>query len=47
MEKDFQEIAETLNVLVNDGSREGAYTLDLYAPPKLTTEIIQLPTLEP
>ena len=42
-----QEETETLNVLVNDGSRVGAYTLDLYAPPKLTSEITQLPTLEP
>ena len=35
-----QEEIETLNVLVNDGSRAGAYTLDLYAPPKLISEII-------
>ena len=42
-----QEETETLNVLVNDGSRVGASTLDLYAPPKLTSEITQLPTLEP
>ena len=47
MEQDSQERTETLNVLVNDGSRVGAYILDLYAPPKLTSEIIQLPTLEP
>ena len=47
VEKDSQEITKTSNVLVNDGSRVGAYTLDLYAPPKLTSEIIQLPTLEP
>ena len=47
VEQDSQKRTETLNVLVNDGSRVGAYTLDLYAPPKLTSEIIQLPTLEP
>ena len=43
----FQEVIETLNVLVIDGSSVGAYTLDLVAPPKLTSEITQLPTLEP
>ncbi|CAI5710959.1 unnamed protein product [Peronospora effusa] len=42
-----QEVTETLNVLVNDGSNVGAYTLDLIAPPKLTSEITQLPTIEP
>ena len=42
-----QEESETVNVLVNDGSSVGAYTLDLIAPPKLTSEITQLPTLEP
>ena len=36
-----------MNVLVIDGSSVGAYTLDLIAPPKLTSEITQLPTLEP
>ena len=41
-----QEKTETLNVLVNDGSRIGTYQLDLIAPPKTTSEIIQLPTLE-
>uniref|UniRef100_A0AAV1UF83 Reverse transcriptase n=2 Tax=Peronospora matthiolae TaxID=2874970 RepID=A0AAV1UF83_9STRA len=41
-----QGITETLNVLVNDGSTVGAYTLDLIAPPKLTSDITQLPTLE-
>ena len=46
VEINSQEITETLNVLVNVGSRVGAYTLDLYAPPKSTSEIIQLPTLE-
>lgn len=33
--KGFQEEPNTLNVLVNDGSRVDAYTLDLYAPPNL------------
>ena len=47
VEKGSQEETETLNVLVNDGSSVGAYTLDLIAPPKLTSEITQLPTLEP
>ena len=47
VEQDSQERTETLNVLVNDESRVGAYTLELYAPPKLTSEIIQLPTLKP
>ena len=42
-----QEDTETLNLLVNDGSSVGAYTLDLIAPPKSTSEITQLPTLEP
>uniref|UniRef100_A0AAV1VFX5 Reverse transcriptase domain-containing protein n=1 Tax=Peronospora matthiolae TaxID=2874970 RepID=A0AAV1VFX5_9STRA len=41
-----QEMTETLNVIVNNGSSVGAYTLDLIAPPKLTSEITQLPTLE-
>ena len=36
-----------MNVLVNDGSSVGAYTLDLIAPPKSTSEISQFPTLEP
>ena len=39
------EITETLNVLVNDGSRIGSHTLDLTAPPKLTLEITLLPPL--
>ena len=47
VEKNSQEQTETLNVLVNDGSRVGAYTLDLFAPPKSTSEILQLPTLGP
>ena len=41
-----QEKTETLNVLVNDGSSIGTHQLDLIAPPKTTSEIIQLPTLE-
>ena len=45
-EKVSQKETETLNVLVNDGSSVGAYTLDLIAPPKLTSEITRLPTLE-
>ena len=36
-----------MNVLINDGSRVGAYTLDLFAPPKSTSEVTQVPTLEP
>uniref|UniRef100_M4BWN0 RxLR effector candidate protein n=1 Tax=Hyaloperonospora arabidopsidis (strain Emoy2) TaxID=559515 RepID=M4BWN0_HYAAE len=47
VEKGSQEETETLNVLVNEGSSVGAYTLDLIAPPKLNSEITQLPTLEP
>ena len=48
VETSFQEKeTETLNVLANDGSSVVAYTLDLIAPPKLTSEITQLPTLEP
>uniref|UniRef100_A0AAV1TEB8 Uncharacterized protein n=1 Tax=Peronospora matthiolae TaxID=2874970 RepID=A0AAV1TEB8_9STRA len=39
-------MTETLNVTVNNGSSVGAYTLDLIAPPNLTSEITQLPTLE-
>ena len=42
-----QEVTETINVLVNDGTRVGASTLELVAPPKLTSEITALPTLEP
>ena len=37
---------KTLNVLVNGGSSVGAYTIDLVAPPKLTSEITQFSTLE-
>ena len=39
------EITETLNVLANDGSSIGSYKLDLIAPPRLTSEITQLPPL--
>ena len=46
-EKGSQKETETLNVLVKDGSGVGAYTLDLIAPPKLTSKITQSPTLEP
>ena len=41
-----QEETETLNVLVNDGSSLGAFTLDMIAPPKLNLEIPQFPTPE-
>ena len=44
MEKGSHEETETFNVLINDGSSVSAYTLDLIAPPKLTSEITQLPT---
>ena len=47
MEKGSQEGTETLNVLVNDGSSVGAYILNPIAPSKLSSEIPQLPTLEP
>ena len=47
VEKGSQEETETLNVLVNDGSSVGAYTLDLVVPPRLTSEITQLLMLEP
>ena len=42
MEKNSQEGTEILNVLVNDGSRVGAYTHNLHAPAKLTSEMKQL-----
>ena len=42
-----QEITETSNVLVNDGSRIGSHTLDLIAPPKLTSESLSYPPPEP
>ena len=45
VEMGSQEVPETLNVLVKDGSSVDAYTLDLIAPPKSTSEITQLPTL--
>uniref|UniRef100_A0AAV1VFY4 Uncharacterized protein n=1 Tax=Peronospora matthiolae TaxID=2874970 RepID=A0AAV1VFY4_9STRA len=41
-----QQVPETLNVLVNDGSVVGAYTLDLVTPPKSASEVVKLPTLE-
>ena len=46
METISHEITETMNVLVNDVSSIGACTLDLIDPPKLTSEITQLRTLE-
>ena len=45
MEISSNETTQTLNVLVNDGSSIGSHTLDLIAPPKLTSEITQLPSL--
>ena len=47
MEKGTQEETETLNVLVKEGSSVGTYTINLIVTPKLTSEITQLPTLEP
>uniref|UniRef100_A0AAV1VII2 Uncharacterized protein n=1 Tax=Peronospora matthiolae TaxID=2874970 RepID=A0AAV1VII2_9STRA len=41
-----QEKTESVNVLVNDGSSVGAYTLDLVTPPKSASEVVKLPTLE-
>ena len=44
MEISLHEITETLNDLVSEGSSIGScYTLDLIAPPKLTSEIISYP----
>ena len=45
MKISFHEITKTLNVLVNDGSSIGSYTIDLIVPPKLTSEITQLSPL--
>uniref|UniRef100_A0AAV1TRD0 Uncharacterized protein n=1 Tax=Peronospora matthiolae TaxID=2874970 RepID=A0AAV1TRD0_9STRA len=42
----YQEITDTVNVLVDDGSSVGAYTLDLVTPPKSALEVVKLPTLE-
>jgi hypothetical protein len=42
-----QDVTETLDVLVNDGTRVGASTLEIVAPPKSASEITTLPTLEP
>ena len=47
MDITLQEETDTCNVLVTGGSSVDAYTLDLIAPPKLTSEITQLQTLEP
>uniref|UniRef100_A0AAV1U7M7 Uncharacterized protein n=1 Tax=Peronospora matthiolae TaxID=2874970 RepID=A0AAV1U7M7_9STRA len=41
-----QEITETVNVLVNDGSSVGDYTLDLVTPSKSASEVVKLATLE-
>uniref|UniRef100_A0AAV1U0K8 CBS domain-containing protein n=1 Tax=Peronospora matthiolae TaxID=2874970 RepID=A0AAV1U0K8_9STRA len=35
-----------MNVLVNDGSSVGAYTLDLVKPMKSASEVVKLPTLK-
>uniref|UniRef100_A0AAV1T7I4 Uncharacterized protein n=1 Tax=Peronospora matthiolae TaxID=2874970 RepID=A0AAV1T7I4_9STRA len=40
------EITETVNVLVNDGSSVGAYTLDLVTHPNSASEVIKLQALE-
>ena len=45
MEISSHEITETSNVLVNEVSSIGSHTLDRIAPPKLTSEITQLPPL--
>ena len=45
MERIFHEIIDTLNVLVNVGSSIDSYTFDLITPPKLTSEITQLPPM--
>uniref|UniRef100_A0AAV1VIP0 Uncharacterized protein n=1 Tax=Peronospora matthiolae TaxID=2874970 RepID=A0AAV1VIP0_9STRA len=41
-----QKITESVNVLVNEGSSVGAYTLDLMTPLKSASEVIKLPTLK-
>uniref|UniRef100_A0AAV1TTM8 Uncharacterized protein n=1 Tax=Peronospora matthiolae TaxID=2874970 RepID=A0AAV1TTM8_9STRA len=41
-----QEITESVNVLVNNGSSVGAYTLDLVTPSKSASEVVKFPTLE-
>ena len=41
VEISFHDITETFNVPINDGSSTCAYTLDLIAPPNLTSEITQ------
>uniref|UniRef100_A0AAV1TBT1 Uncharacterized protein n=1 Tax=Peronospora matthiolae TaxID=2874970 RepID=A0AAV1TBT1_9STRA len=35
-----------MNVLVNEGSSVGAYTLDLVTPPKSALEVVELPRVE-
>ncbi len=42
-----EEVTETLNVLVNDGTKVGASTLELASPPSDIQQITALPTLEP
>uniref|UniRef100_A0AAV1VLA3 Uncharacterized protein n=1 Tax=Peronospora matthiolae TaxID=2874970 RepID=A0AAV1VLA3_9STRA len=41
-----QEITETVNVLVNDVSSVGSFTLGLVTPPKSASEVVKLPMLE-
>uniref|UniRef100_A0AAV1T1A2 C2H2-type domain-containing protein n=1 Tax=Peronospora matthiolae TaxID=2874970 RepID=A0AAV1T1A2_9STRA len=41
-----QEITESVNVLVNDGSSVGANKIDRVTPPKSASEVVKLPTLE-
>ena len=45
MEVSSDEMTETLNLLVNDGSSIGSHVLDLIVPPKLTSGTTQLPPL--
>uniref|UniRef100_A0AAV1V2S3 Uncharacterized protein n=1 Tax=Peronospora matthiolae TaxID=2874970 RepID=A0AAV1V2S3_9STRA len=41
------EITESVNVLVNDGSSVGAYTLDLVTNLKSASDVVKLSTHEP
>uniref|UniRef100_A0AAV1VJV6 Uncharacterized protein n=1 Tax=Peronospora matthiolae TaxID=2874970 RepID=A0AAV1VJV6_9STRA len=42
----FKGNTETVNVLVNDGSSVGAYTLDLVTPSETASEVVKLPPQE-
>uniref|UniRef100_A0AAV1US26 Uncharacterized protein n=1 Tax=Peronospora matthiolae TaxID=2874970 RepID=A0AAV1US26_9STRA len=42
----FQEITDSVVILMNDGSSVGAYTLDVVTPPKSASDVVKLPTLE-